>query len=175
MFPMPMEIVDMCGETLAKVAPITLVLAIVFTVLSHFWACNPGKAWWQKTELVTDICYWFFIPLLTRVVRIGLLVLGAAVIFNIHDAGGLIAFTTMVMVRWPKCRYGRRPSSFSWYPTSCCTGSTACIMAAGSGNTTRFITLRKIWVDLRGALSSGQPVSRHGRRRCRAVDGRHLA
>lgn len=92
MFPMPMEIVDMCGETLAKVAPITLVLAIVFTVLSHFWACNPGKAWWQKTELVTDICYWFFIPLLTRVVRIGLLVLGAAVIFNIHDAGGLIAF-----------------------------------------------------------------------------------
>ena len=31
-------------------------------------------------------------PLITRVVRIGLLVLGAAVVFNIHDADELIAF-----------------------------------------------------------------------------------
>jgi sterol desaturase/sphingolipid hydroxylase (fatty acid hydroxylase superfamily) len=69
-----------------------LVLAIVFSVLSHFWACNPGKPWWQKRELVTDMVYWFFVPVFARVLRIGLLVLGAGVVFRIHDADELIAF-----------------------------------------------------------------------------------
>jgi len=87
-----MEVLHMFGETIMKVVPITIALAAVFTVLTHFWACNPGKPWWRKSEIVTDICYWFFVPLITRVVRIGLLVLGAAVVFNIHDADGLIAF-----------------------------------------------------------------------------------
>jgi sterol desaturase/sphingolipid hydroxylase (fatty acid hydroxylase superfamily) len=41
---------------------------------------------------VTDVVYWFFVPLITRVVRIGLLVVGASVVFNIHDADELIAF-----------------------------------------------------------------------------------
>jgi len=89
---LPMEVLNMFGETIMKVVPITLVLAVVFTVLTHFWACNPGKHWWRKTEIVTDVVYWFFVPLITRVVRIGLLVVGAAVVFNIHDADELIAF-----------------------------------------------------------------------------------
>src|SRR5437763_1583554 len=76
----------------AKVVPITIVLAIVFSVLSYFWACNPGAPWWRKRELVTDICYWFFVPLFARVLRIGLLVLGAGLVFNIQDADTLIAF-----------------------------------------------------------------------------------
>ena len=63
-----------------------------FTVLAHFWACNPGKPWWRKRELVTDICYWFFVPVFARVLRIGLLVVGAGVVFNIHDADALVAF-----------------------------------------------------------------------------------
>lgn len=88
----PMEVLHMFGDTIMKVVPITIVLAVVFTVLTHFWACNPGKPWWRKSEIVTDICYWFFVPLITRVVRIGLLVLGAAVVFNIHGADDLIAF-----------------------------------------------------------------------------------
>ena len=67
-------------------------LALVFSVLSHFWACNPGTPWWRKRELVTDICYWFFVPVFARVLRIGLLVLGASVVFDIHDADELIAF-----------------------------------------------------------------------------------
>jgi sterol desaturase/sphingolipid hydroxylase (fatty acid hydroxylase superfamily) len=87
-----MEVAEMLGQTIAKVVPITLVLALVFSVLTHFWACNPGKPWWRKRELVTDICYWFFVPLFARVLRIGLLVLGAGVVFNIHDGSGLIAF-----------------------------------------------------------------------------------
>jgi len=67
-------------------------LAIVFTVLTSFWACNPGKPWWRKRDIVTDLCYWFFIPVIARYLRIGLLVLGAAVLFNITTADGLVAF-----------------------------------------------------------------------------------
>jgi len=89
---LPWEVVMMLGQTIEKVLPITLVLAIVFSVLSHFWACNPGKPWWQKRELVTDMVYWFFVPVFARVLRIGLLVLGAGVVFRIHDADELIAF-----------------------------------------------------------------------------------
>src|SRR5260370_31915323 len=88
----PLEVVEMLGQTIAKVVPITIVLALVFSVLTHFWACNPGTPWWRKRELVTDICYWFFVPLFGRVLRIGLLVLGAGVIFKIQDADELIAF-----------------------------------------------------------------------------------
>ena len=87
-----MEVLEMLGGTIAKVVPITIVLALVFSVLTHFWACNPGTPWWRKRELVTDLCYWFFVPLFARVLRIGLLVLGAGVVFNIHDADELIAF-----------------------------------------------------------------------------------
>ena len=87
-----LEVFTMLGQTIMKVVPVTIVLAIVFSVLAHFWACNPGLPWWRKRELVTDICYWFFVPVFARVFRIGLLVLGASVVFNIHEADDLIAF-----------------------------------------------------------------------------------
>ncbi|MGY4412645.1 sterol desaturase/sphingolipid hydroxylase (fatty acid hydroxylase superfamily) [Bradyrhizobium sp. LB7.1] len=48
--------------------------------------------WWRKREIVTDICYWFFVPVFARVMRIGLLIVGASFVFNIHDADELIAF-----------------------------------------------------------------------------------
>ena len=51
---LPTEIVEMLGQTLAKVVPVTIALALVFSVLAHFWACNPGRPWWRKRELVTD-------------------------------------------------------------------------------------------------------------------------
>ena len=89
---LPLEVVEMLGQTINKIIPITLGLALVFTVLAHFWACNPGKPWWRKKEIVTDICYWFFVPVICRVVRIGLLVVGAAALFNISDADDVIAF-----------------------------------------------------------------------------------
>ena len=68
----------------------SIALALVFTVLSTFWACNPDRPWWRKRELVTDLCYWFIIPLVARYLRIGLLVLGAAVLFRITTAEGLV-------------------------------------------------------------------------------------
>ena len=89
---LPLEVVEMIGQTIAKVVPVTIVLALVFTALTHFWACNPGKPWWRKRELVTDTCYWFFVPLFARVFRIGLIVAGASFFFGLHDADEVAAF-----------------------------------------------------------------------------------
>jgi sterol desaturase/sphingolipid hydroxylase (fatty acid hydroxylase superfamily) len=80
------------GQTLLKNLPISFGLAAVFTVLTYFWACNPGRPWWRKPDLVTDLCYWFFIPVITRYLRIGMLVIAAAVFFRITTPEGLIAF-----------------------------------------------------------------------------------
>src|SRR5215470_16512377 len=89
---LPVQVLVMLGETIEKVVPITIVLALLFSVLSHFWACNQAAPWWRKRELVTDTVYWFFVPVFARVFRIGLLVLGARLVFNIRDADELIAF-----------------------------------------------------------------------------------
>lgn len=86
------QLLIVMGETVIKVLPATFLLAVVFTVLSHFWACNPGRPWWRKRELVTDILYWFFIPVVARIVRINLMILGARLVFNINTPEGLVAF-----------------------------------------------------------------------------------
>jgi sterol desaturase/sphingolipid hydroxylase (fatty acid hydroxylase superfamily) len=80
------------GETVMKNVPISIALALFFTILTQFWACNPGKPWWRKRDLVTDLCYWFLIPVITRFLRIGLLIAAAALIFHITTGEGLIAF-----------------------------------------------------------------------------------
>jgi sterol desaturase/sphingolipid hydroxylase (fatty acid hydroxylase superfamily) len=80
------------GQTFEKTIPISLALAAAFTVLTAFWACNPGQPWWRKRDLVTDLCYWFFIPVIARYLRIGLLIVGAALLFRITTADGLVAF-----------------------------------------------------------------------------------
>jgi sterol desaturase/sphingolipid hydroxylase (fatty acid hydroxylase superfamily) len=80
------------GETLLKIVPVTIALGIVFAALTRWSACNPGDPWWRKREIVTDLCYWFFIPLGARFVRIGLLVMGAALVFDIHGTEALIKF-----------------------------------------------------------------------------------
>ena len=87
-----MGVVVVMGETILKVLPVTIALAALFSVLTYFWACNPGTPWWKKRELLTDGCYWFFVPLIARMVRIGSLVLGAAFLFNVHGESELIAF-----------------------------------------------------------------------------------
>jgi len=35
---LPGEVVEMLGQTVAKVVPVTIALALVFSVLAHFWA-----------------------------------------------------------------------------------------------------------------------------------------
>jgi sterol desaturase/sphingolipid hydroxylase (fatty acid hydroxylase superfamily) len=85
-------VVHIISETFAKVFPVTIALGIVFTVLTHFWACNPGKPWWRKREIVTDVVYWFAIPLMARIIRIGLLIVGAGMLYNVKGDDALIAF-----------------------------------------------------------------------------------
>jgi sterol desaturase/sphingolipid hydroxylase (fatty acid hydroxylase superfamily) len=85
-------LVQSIGETVLKLVPVTLAFGVVFAALSFFWACNPGPPWWRNRQLATDICYWIMIPLLARYVRIGLLVIGAAVLFGITDPQGLVEF-----------------------------------------------------------------------------------
>jgi sterol desaturase/sphingolipid hydroxylase (fatty acid hydroxylase superfamily) len=85
-------VVDQLGHTVLNIVPATIGLALVFSVLNYFWACNPGQPWWRKKEIVTDLVYWFAIPLMARFVRIGLMVLGALLIFDIHGQDQLIAF-----------------------------------------------------------------------------------
>jgi sterol desaturase/sphingolipid hydroxylase (fatty acid hydroxylase superfamily) len=75
-----------------KNVPISLALAAVFTVLTSFWACNPGRPWWRKSDIVTDAVYWFIIPVVARFLRIGLLVAVAALLLGITTADGLVAF-----------------------------------------------------------------------------------
>ena len=85
-------VLQVAGATLLKLVPISIALGIGFAALTHWSACNPGRPWWRKREIVTDVCYWFLIPLGARFVRIGLLVLGAALVFGIHGTEPLIAF-----------------------------------------------------------------------------------
>ena len=85
-------VVHSMGVTLIKIVPVSIALGAAFTVLTFFWACNPGRPWWHKRDLVTDLCYWFIIPLIARYLRIGLLVLGAAALFGITTAEGLVEF-----------------------------------------------------------------------------------
>jgi sterol desaturase/sphingolipid hydroxylase (fatty acid hydroxylase superfamily) len=92
MFEELFAVVHSMGVTVMKVLPVSIALAAVFTVLTFFWACNPGQPWWRKRDLVTDLCYWFIIPLFARYLRIGLLVLGAAFLFGITTAEGLVEF-----------------------------------------------------------------------------------
>jgi sterol desaturase/sphingolipid hydroxylase (fatty acid hydroxylase superfamily) len=87
-----LSVLQVAGQTMLKIVPITIGMGIVFALLTHWSACNPGRPWWQKREIVTDVCYWFLIPLLARFVRIGLMVMGAAMLFNIHGTDALIKF-----------------------------------------------------------------------------------
>src|SRR5258707_14333082 len=80
------------GKTLAGLAPYIAVCAVVFPLLTHWFACNPSTPLWRRESLITDISYWFVVPIFTRFLRIGLSVFGAAVLFGIHGEQAIIAF-----------------------------------------------------------------------------------
>lgn len=92
MYELIASIIDAFGQTIIKIIPITMALALAFTVLSWFSTCNPGRPWWRKREIVTDLCYWFIIPLMTRFLRIGLLVVGAALVFGLTEPQAIVEF-----------------------------------------------------------------------------------
>ncbi len=86
------SVLEVAGHTLLKLVPVSIALGVVFALLEQWSACNPSRPWWNKRQIVTDVVYWFMIPLMARFVRIGLLVLGAALVFNIHGEKQLVAF-----------------------------------------------------------------------------------
>ena len=87
-----LSVLDVAGHTMLKIVPVTIGMGFIFAILTHWSACNPSRPWWRKSEIVTDVCYWFLIPLVARFVRIGLMVMGAAMLFDIHGADALIKF-----------------------------------------------------------------------------------
>jgi hypothetical protein len=36
---------DVAGQPMLKLVPITIVLGMVFALLTHWSACNPGRPW----------------------------------------------------------------------------------------------------------------------------------
>ena len=63
------------SHTLLRFAPYLIGMGVVFALLSALSPCNAGKPWWNKRGLVTDLCYWFVVPVLSRYGRIGFTVL----------------------------------------------------------------------------------------------------
>ena len=173
---LPIEIVEMLGQTLAKVVPVTIALALVFSVLAHFWACNPGTPWWRKRELVTDVCYWFFVPLFARVFRIALLVLCAALLFEYQRRRR----ADRILRQRPRAAVGAAtvaagdpvPGARRLHD----------VLAAPDVSRRRLLEISRHppflggrRLDFGGALSPRQPAARYHRGRCRAAAGGHFA
>jgi sterol desaturase/sphingolipid hydroxylase (fatty acid hydroxylase superfamily) len=92
MFERVVEILRECGDGILNMLPLSIAIGIGFAILSALFACNRGAPWWRKRELATDLCYWFLIPLLMRYLRIGLLVVGATVLFGISNPADVAKF-----------------------------------------------------------------------------------
>ena len=56
------------GETLIKLSPYVLAAGVLFPLLSWRFACNPTVPWWRSRDLVTDLCYWFVVPVVSILV-----------------------------------------------------------------------------------------------------------
>jgi len=85
---MLMDILHTAAEkifgVLCDISPSIVAMAVVFTVLSLFsaQACNPGCPWWRNRGLVTDVCYLVVIPFIAPYMRMGLIILGAILLFG---------------------------------------------------------------------------------------------
>jgi sterol desaturase/sphingolipid hydroxylase (fatty acid hydroxylase superfamily) len=86
------EVLDQILLTLWHVLPWLAGLGLGFAVLSRLSPCNEGKPWWEKRGLVTDICYWLFVPIFTRYLRIWVTVAGTVVLFHISDGQKISEF-----------------------------------------------------------------------------------
>ena len=137
-------------------------------VLTHWSACNPGRPWWRKREIVTDVCYWFLIPLAARFVRIGLMVMGAAYIYNIHGADD----ADQVLRR--RLRPARRNAAMGagdlfpgrvGFPDLLDSSRLSWRRLVEIPRRPPFI--RRARLDFGGAVSSGQHLPRHRFGRCR--------
>jgi sterol desaturase/sphingolipid hydroxylase (fatty acid hydroxylase superfamily) len=86
------DIVTGISHTLLRVLPYVAGMGVVFAALSYFSPCNEGRPWWGKKGLVTDLCYWFIVPVFSRYGRIGFTVLASVYLLGINTPQGLVAF-----------------------------------------------------------------------------------
>jgi sterol desaturase/sphingolipid hydroxylase (fatty acid hydroxylase superfamily) len=80
-----LEVLGQILLTLWHVLPWLAGMGLAFAILSRLSPCNGGKPWWEKRGLVTDLCYWIFVPIFTRYLRIGVTVLATIWLFHISD------------------------------------------------------------------------------------------
>ncbi|MGY2051670.1 sterol desaturase family protein [Methylobacterium sp. JK268] len=77
------------AEGTLAVSMLLAILGLAFTAVSAVaQPCNPGRPWWRKPDLVTDVCYWFVIPVIAGYARVWLLVIGLFVLGGIATALG---------------------------------------------------------------------------------------
>ncbi len=75
--------------------------ALLFSLLTRFTPCNPGRNWWQdRRAAITDIFYWLLLPLLTQFGRVGLLVLGVLLFYR-NDPP--VEFVARQLPLWVQC------------------------------------------------------------------------
>jgi len=116
-----LAVASQIAHTLNGVWPITIGLAIVFAALSALTPCNPGAPWWKKRELLTDVCYWFFIPVFGRFGRIGVTVLIAAYLMGIRDPNQIARYfedghgALAALPFWGQCVFYVVVSDFAHY------------------------------------------------------------
>ncbi|MBV9330448.1 MAG: sterol desaturase family protein [Alphaproteobacteria bacterium] len=116
-----LAVLGQIAHTLKGVLPITAVIGIVFAGLSAFTPCNRTGPWWRKPELITDVCYWFFIPVFGRFARIGLSVLLAVWLLGIHDGNTLASYfenghgALARLPYWAQCAFYLVVSDFLHY------------------------------------------------------------
>lgn len=74
-------------DTLARLYPNLLLwmagFFVVFNALAYFFPCNPGQSW-KRPGVITDIIYYFAMPLINRIM--GVMLLGAGIFFLFRDA-----------------------------------------------------------------------------------------
>src|SRR5712691_2661331 len=86
------DIISGYSHTLLRFMPYLVGMGVVFAALSLVTPCNPGKPWWNKRGLATDLCYWFVVPVLSRYGRIGFTVLATVYLFGINTEDGILAY-----------------------------------------------------------------------------------
>lgn len=105
-----LDVFRQIAHTLSGVLPITIGLGFAFAFLSWFMPCNrAAPSWWRKRELVTDVCYWFFVPVFGRFGRIGLSVLLTVYLLGIRDGNAIARYfenghgALAAMPYWAQC------------------------------------------------------------------------
>lgn len=81
-----MDLLIDIGQTWLGIAKWFGGLCLVLAVLARLMPCNPGMYWWKNLRaFVTDLIYWFIVPVFFKYTRLVLLAVGLAVFYGGRD------------------------------------------------------------------------------------------